>query len=589
MIKRLGILSFLAGFLVSILVGCGGGGGGGGRITFNAIADWTNYGNPISGNSQKWSLYNANDSLVQTVAINRDVAGEQPAPIQNLSKGVYRVKVELFSSRDLGGSIVGIIEELITINGTTSYRAAVGTDPATVKVTPTSALFKAGLGRQFYAAAYNAAGKATFVAPGSFTWQTFGGVATVSPDGFVQGTSVGNGTVVATHVPTSLQGGATLTIEANNPTTSKWTVLVYMNAANDLYQFSDLNMNQIEKVAGNSDVRFVVQWKQSTDLFGGSSFNGTRRYLAKSDNSNSIASELIQNMGLNVDMGDKNTLLDFINWGKTFYPAQRYVLVIWNHGNGWRRGPGHDYPTRAVSYDDQTGNAIQTWELAQALGSNHFDILAWDASLMQMMEVAHEVKDHADYIVGSEESPPGEGYPYDLVFAPFRDNPDSATLALSKNFVDGTLLAYQGDSFAKITQSVIDTTQMVALKDQIDALALELIANQGSLGTLIPQVRSGAKSYSPTSGRVYRDLWDVCDRIQNGTGIGTLQTACANVKTAIGNTIKWEGHNANSNGSHGISIDFSSSAQFSGQAGVDYLNLRFANDTNWNEWLAIAP
>ena len=50
-------------------------------------------------------------------------------------------------------------------------------------------------------------------------------------------------------------------------TTTKWPVLVYINAANDLYQFSDLNMNQMEQVAGNNQVRFVVQWKQSTDLF----------------------------------------------------------------------------------------------------------------------------------------------------------------------------------------------------------------------------------------------------------------------------------------------------------------------------------
>ncbi len=589
MIIRRNFPLILVTSLLLMLLGCGGGGGGGGRVTVTVVADWTNFGSPISGSSMLWKLYTLDESLVQSVAINRTQPGEQSAQIANLPKGNYHLHIELYSALDLGGSLVGVIDEQINIPNTLVYRAAIGTDPASIRVTPDSATMKAGQGKQFYAAGYNAAQKATFVAPGTFTWQTFGSVATVNSSGFVQGNTVGNGTVVATHTPSSWQDGSTLTIQSTQVTTSKWTVLVYLNAANDLYQFSDLNVNQMEQVAGNPDVRFVVQWKQSTDLFSDASFNGTRRYLVKPDNTNTIASELVQNMGQSVDMGDKQSMLEFINWAKTFYPAQRYCLVVWNHGNGWRRGPEGSYPTRAVSYDDETGNAIQIWELTQALGSNTFDIIAWDASLMQMMEVAHEVQDCADYIVGSEESPPGAGYPYHLVFGPFRDNPDASTSSLSKNFVDGMLQFYQNDALAKITQSVIDTNQIPALRTQIDVLAGELMANVGSLGTLVPAVRASAKSYSPTSARVYRDLWDVCDRIQTGTGIVSLQNACIATKAAINNAVIWEGHKTSSNGSHGISIDFSSSGQFAGQTGIDYGLLRFAGDSQWNEWLTMAP
>ena len=45
------------------------------------------------------------------------------------------------------------------------------------------------------------------------------------------------------------------------------------------------------------------------------------------------------------------------------------------------------------------------------------DVLAFDACLMQMAEVAYEVKDLADYVVGSEETEPGPGYPYDPFLA----------------------------------------------------------------------------------------------------------------------------------------------------------------------------
>ncbi|MBC8065167.1 MAG: Ig-like domain-containing protein, partial [Chlorobia bacterium] len=522
MVKRLTLLISFFGFL-GLLAGCGGGGGGGSsQVTLTAIADWTNFGQPISGSSMQWSLYSLDEALVRSIAINRDLPGEQSAPMANLPKGAYHLKVELFSQTNLGGSIVGVLDEQIQLNGNSIYRAVIGTDPASVKVTPPSATFKAGQGKQFYAACYNAAQKPTFAVPDSFSWQTFGSVATVNETGFVQGTSAGNGTVVATDSGSSLQGGATITVQNTNVTTSKWTVLIFLNAANDLNEFGDLNFDQMEEVAGNPQVRFVVQWKQfQSSLSPNPSFVGTRRYLAKLDTANGINSELIQNMGTNVDMGRKETLLDFINWGKTFYPAQRYCLVIWNHGNGWRRGPDSNRPTRGVSYDDQTGSSIETWELAQALGSNNIDIIAWDASLMQMAEVAHEIQDQAELIVGSEESPPGAGYPYDLVFAPFRDNPDATTLTLAKSFVDNTLIGYQGTG-EFITQSVIDPTQLANLATKVSALAQELINNQASPGfaAMIQQVRNEAARYprkflptNPGDFRKYRDLWDVCDRI----------------------------------------------------------------------------
>src|SRR5690606_28366009 len=119
--------------------------------------------------------------------------------------------------------------------------------------------------------------------------------------------------------------------------------------------------------------------------------------------------ELVQNNlqdenGNALDMGNPDTLGDFIKWAKQNYPADRYCLILWNHGNGWKRSAQDEYPTRAFSYDDQYGTSIKTWQTDQMMGGETVDILAWDASLMQMVEVAYEARSHADYIVGSEES-----------------------------------------------------------------------------------------------------------------------------------------------------------------------------------------
>ncbi len=61
-------------------------------------------------------------------------------------------------------------------------------------------------------------------------------------------------------------------------------------------------------------------------------------------------------MGTGVDMGNPQTLTDFVNWAKTFYPAQHYALIVWDHGAGWRRGQQalrFRRRPQAVSFDDR--------------------------------------------------------------------------------------------------------------------------------------------------------------------------------------------------------------------------------------------
>ncbi len=567
-----------------ILASCGGGGGGGVGSSLLYRTDWTNRSRAVTGLSQRVALYDTNGVLVTTAVVNQDANGLQATEMQLNNGGSYRLFVELFSQRDLGGVKTGEINTLVNVSGKTTFTSAVGEDPTSVKVTPSSSTLIVQQSRQFYACGFNGNNRAVFTEPGGMTWTTLGGVASVNSSGLVLGLSEGDGTVRAQHTATSTQGSGLLHVNPFNTTTTKWTVLVYINAANDLAPFSTLNVNQMEKVAGNPQVRFVLQWKQATAAWPSSTFNGTRRYLVKPDTSSQIASELVQDMGTEVDMGQAQTLQDFVNWGKTFYPADRYCLIIWNHGSGWKRSPAL---SRAVSFDDETGNAIMTWELASAIGSNHPDIVAWDASLMQMMEVAYEIKDHTDFVVGSEESPPGEGYPYDLVFSQFRDNPDASTKQLTKAFVDG-MLNNPNYVNRKITQSSIETAKLDDLAGSLSALATQLIANKDTIGSEIQNIRSTAQAYSPNSTRVFRDIGHLCDLINAQIAIPAVQSAALDVKAKLQAALAWEGHNSNSPNSQGLSIDFSSSSLFN-TLQSDYVQLRLAQTTQWNEWLQVAP
>lgn len=371
----------------------------------------------------------------------------------------------------------------------------------------------------------------------------------------------------------------------------KWTVMVYMNAANDLYSFSTLNMNQIENITTNSQVRYVVQWKQSTDLFSQSTFNGTRRYIAYPDPSdlskpNPITSHLLQDMGTGIDMGIPSTLHEFVTWAKSEYPADHYALVIWNHGNGWERSVDDGGITRGVSYDDQTGNAIQIWQLEEALGGTNLDMIAYDASLMQMAEVAYEMKGLTPLVIGSEESPPGAGYPYNTVFKPFSDTPDMSPRDLSKSFVDG-MVNNPDYVNRKITQSVLDSSKLSDLGVKASALANLLFLHPEENDAIVA-ARTATQAYSPVDFRHYFDLYDFCVNLKSRVAASDLKSACDDLIASIQAATVWEGHNSQSPRSHGIAIDLSSGTEFAALR-PDYLNLAWAKSTSWDEWLRVAP
>ena len=517
--------------------------------------------------------------------MNNDVDGPMSVEIP-ISADQYHLVVELYSQLNASGVITGVLDSFLDTSTTRTVSTSVGDVISNVVVTPQNTSFKVGAGTSFFASGLASTNVQTFLAPGQITWTALGGVATITNSGVATGETTGSGSIRASYAPLSLNGSTGITVTAVTKKKTKWTIMVFLNAANDLYQFAQLNVNQMEQAAGNPDVRFVVQWKESTSLFSSSLFNGTRRYVIAPDTTTSINSTLVQDLGTGIDMGSPQTLRTFVNWATNNYPADRYGIVIWNHGNGWRRSPDSQ-ATRAVSYDDELGTSIQIWELPSALATTPFEFVSWDASLMQMMEVAYEIKDKCKYVIGSEESPPGEGLPYDTVFGAFRDNPDATTATLSKSFVDG-MLGVSAYATRKITQSVVDTSKLTSLSTAVTNLGTALKNNSSSLTTIVPSVRSSVQKYSFTGSRVYADMYDLCLKLDANTTNASILSATAALKTAVTNAVIWEGHNAQSPGSHGLSIDFSGSATF-GAVATDYANMRIATDTSWDEWLTVAP
>ena len=230
----------------------------------------------------------------------------------------------------------------------------------------------------------------------------------------------------------------------------KWTVMVFMNAKNNLELAGLYNVNQMETVGSSNDVNIVAELgrmngqKQGDTHLDGDWTGARRIYVQKDADEEKITSPVVDKLD-KVDMGDYKRLVDFVSWTKKNYPARRYMLVIWNHGSGWLDPKQSKKSSRGISFDDETGNYIRTMQIGQALReAGKVDVLAFDACLMEMGEVAGEVRDVSDVVIGSEETVPGLGYPYNSWLAALVKNPDMTNATLGRTVVGAFKKFYDG-------------------------------------------------------------------------------------------------------------------------------------------------
>jgi len=156
--------------------------------------------------------------------------------------------------------------------------------------------------------------------------------------------------------------------------------MVYIDGDNSLDSYAWDDLMELESVSSTDEINIVTQ----LDAF--NSCNGTFRYYITGSAPGAsyplYPGDIVQTLQ-EQNMADPATLTSFVNWAATNYPAEKYLLVLWNHGGGWRE---YDIPTKGVIWDDTSGDFMTMAELVQGLdGVNEgIDIIGFDACLMQM-------------------------------------------------------------------------------------------------------------------------------------------------------------------------------------------------------------
>ena len=600
-----GLAFSLSCLTAALLAGCGGGGGGSpkprgsGVLSLTFVGEAGSAAGPV-GNSHKIVIYRSDGSVIDTKTVDT-ATGTAEQAFQNLPSGTLRLHVGLSASA--GGPEIGAVDTTFEGGGAPApMRFEMRQAVTQAFVAPSSLTVLSGATGRLYAAAKSLDNSYVYTAPTDWTWTSeTPAFATVDGSGTVTGVAEGGSAVKATHAASGKAASANVGVLSNGVRRGKWTVMVFVNAANNLYQEAVDNVNQMEKIANNPDVRFVIQWKQVRGIPTENSnpiFSGTRRYLATYDSAsltsvnNTVRSTVVQTLPGTVDMGSPDALASFVAWGKQKYPADHYALVVWDHGSGWYSARSLGPKARAISLDDQTGHYMTTPEVRQALaaslGGDKLDILAFDACVMQGAEDLIEFANYADYVAGSEENTPGPGYPYQKVFKPFVDGPDASVPTLAKSLVTEFVSHYKSNSLYSdwnLHQSVLETAKVPAFQLALENLSLALTNAPGGIGSLASDVRSACSVIAPGDGYSYYDLDQVAQNIASKATDGNVVTAANSLRNEISKLVLLNGNNSGGSFMKGLSIEFGAARYLNGAYGAHYADLRIADQTHWDDFL----
>ncbi len=292
-----------------------------------------------------------------------------------------------------------------------------------------------------------------------------------------------------------------------------WTVMVYMCADNGMNYQSYEDLNEMKEIGSSARIKVIVQ----IDNLSGDIQPYARRCLV---NQNEIVQ--LENLG-EIDMADPQSLIEFVRFGYRYFNAEKYLLILWDHGNGWPIGYYPNKRDKAIIYDESHNNwmGVADGELKYAVGEikkilrKNVAILGFDACFMGMVEVACEIAEGIDYMFASEEAMPWDGLPYDDILSYLIQNPNVSAEDLAKDMASIATNSYHNGSqgYEECTFSAINLKQFVSAQNKL-VYAIRILSRYAN-NLAMQQARNSAQtfgiecdSYPPGPNDDYIDLID---------------------------------------------------------------------------------
>ena len=170
------------------------------------------------------------------------------------------------------------------------------------------------------------------------------------------------------------------------------------------------------------------------------------------------------------NMGDAQTLYDFLYFADANFPADKVAVTFWNHGGGSVNGAAfdeiHGLDSLDLSEMYQAFDAVWPADTANPA----LELVGFDTCLMATVDVAAVFQNFAKYLVASEEVEPGNGWLYSGWLSELAANPamdgDDLGIAIASTYYAGCEAVGTQDN---TTLSVTDLTKLTPLLEAYEA------------------------------------------------------------------------------------------------------------------------
>jgi len=375
------------------------------------------------------------------------------------------------------------------------------------------------------------------------------------------------------------------------PAPKEWTVLIYVSARNNLGLEAIKDVNEMEAAGSTPKVNVVAEMGRIVtpppfNPFSSvqepappqADWTGSRRFLMVKDTDPLKINSPVLAHFPDADMGDWRHLAEFIAWGKANYPAKKYMLIVGGHGSGWRGVKPPPGAVKGISYDEPSGNHISPEELARAIkAGGGVNVYASDACLMQTVEVVYDLRDSAEYVVGSQETTPGSGYNYEVFLNALAADPgDSfkAAQAIMKGFSE----FYFGTQKMSVTMSIVRPSEAAGLARLLDRFARLVAASPADM-KLYHDKKWGLRHFEDEDAR---DLYQVMQLYHDNTATPEVKEAAREVIVFLAEkfVLRNDALGYKSKDANGISAYF---PLFYLNYKPKYEHLSFSKATYWDE------
>ncbi len=341
-----------------------------------------------------------------------------------------------------------------------------------------------------------------------------------------------------------------------------WTIFVYL-CGTDLESSGQgsatSDLQQMLEGEGSDNVRFVLQT------------GGTSEWMNETFDASVAERWVVQNNDVQLadsvelgNMGDPDTLYEFLSWGVENFPAEKMGVVFWNHGSGSINGACFD--------ELNDSDSLSLAEINAALSAvyenmdDKFEFIGFDCCLMGTLETANMLATYARYFYGSQETEPGSGWDYTSIANFLAENTGADGGELGKVITDSFYdECAQAEQENECTFTIVDLEKIDDFTVAFNDFSKELYESADSnLAGIVRNINAADNFGGNNKAEGYTNMVDIGGIINNCSDYADGSAALS----ALEECIVYNKNGSNHTDASGLSIYFPLKVEGSNELGI---------------------